>query len=57
MLKFSVKVSRTSLFLNPVIDLVNVCNDDRYWSKIQCSTIRTPIHDIKVNVTDLEFLF
>ena len=54
MLKFSIKVLRTSLFLNPVIDLVNVCDDDRYWSKIYCSTIPTYIHDLKVKVTDLE---
>ena len=34
MLKFYVKVFRTSLFLNPEMDLVNACNDDRFWSKI-----------------------
>ena len=33
-LKFYVKVFRTSLFLNPEMDLVNACNDDRFWSKI-----------------------
>ena len=29
---------------------------DRYWSKILHSTIPTPIHDLKVKVTDLELL-
>ena len=30
--------------------------DDRYWSKILGSTISTSLHDLKVKVTDLEFL-
>ena len=45
---------RTSLFPNPMMDLVHVWYDDGYWSKILHSTIPTPIHDIKV--TDLELL-
>ena len=49
MSKFYVKVFRTSLFPNPMMDLVHVWYDDRYWSKIH-----TPIHDLKVKVTDLE---
>ena len=36
--------------------LVHVLYDDRYWSKILQGTIPTPLHDIKVKVTDLEFL-
>ena len=54
MLKFYVKVFRTSLFPDPMMDLVHVWYDDRYWSKILFSTIPTPIHDLKVKVTDLE---
>ena len=38
------------------MDLVHVCYDDRYWSKILLSTISTPVHDLKVKVTDLELL-
>ena len=38
------------------MDLVYVCYDDRYWSKVLHSTIPTPIHDFKVKVIDLELL-
>ena len=37
-----------------MMDLVDVWYDDRYWSKILHGTIPTPIHDLKVKVTDLE---
>ena len=40
-----------------MMDLVHVWYDDRYWSKILHSTIPIPIHDLKVKVTDLEFLY
>ena len=46
------KVFRTSLIPNPMMDLVHVWYDDRYWSKILHSTIPIPIHDLKVKVTD-----
>ena len=52
----NVKVFRTSLFSNPTMDLVHVWYDDGSWSRILHSTIPTPIHDLKVKVTDLEFL-
>ena len=57
MLKFLFKVLRTSLFPNPLIDLVHVWYDDRYWSKILRGTIPTPVHDlkVKVKVTGLDF--
>ena len=54
--KFCVKVFRTSLFPNPLKDLVYIWYDDRYWSKILFSTIPTPMHDLKVKVTDLKLL-
>ena len=38
------------------MDLVHVWFDDRFWSKILRGTIPTPEHDLKVKVTDLEFL-
>ena len=56
MLKFCIKVFRTSLFPNPMMDLVHIWYDDRYWSKILHSTIPTPIHDLKVMVTDRTFM-
>ena len=56
MLKFYVKVFRTSLFPNPLMDLVYIWYDDRYWSKILLSTISTTMHDLTVKVTDLELL-
>ena len=56
MLTFYIKVFRTSLFSNSLMDLVHVWCDDRYWSKILHSAIPTPIHDFKVKVTDLELL-
>ena len=52
--KFYIKDVRTSLFTNPLTDLVHVLKDDRYWSKILRGTIPTPVHDLKVK--DLEFL-
>ena len=56
MLTFYVKVFRTSLFLNPLMDLVHVWCDDGYWSKILHSAIPTPIHGLKVKFMDLELL-
>ena len=38
------------------MDLVHVCYDDRYWSKILLSTIPTPMHGLKVKVTGLDML-
>ena len=38
------------------MDLVHVWVDDRYWSKMLRNTIPTPIHDLKVSVTDF-FMF
>ena len=52
----NVKDFRTSLFPNPLMDLVYIWYDDRYWSKILFSTIHTPMHDLKVKVTDFELL-
>ena len=52
----NVKVFRTSLFPNTMVDLFHVWCDDGYWSKILPSTIPTPLHDLKVKVMDLELL-
>ena len=54
---FTFKVFRISLFPNSVVYLFHVWHDDRCWSKILCSTIPNPVYDLKVKVTDLEFLY
>ena len=51
--QFCVKVFKTSLFPNPWMDLVYIWYDDRYWSKILFSTIPTPMHDLKVQMTKI----
>ena len=56
MLKFYVKVFRTSLFPNPMMSLVHVWYGDRYWSKILHSTILNPLHDLKAR-SQTEFLY
>ena len=52
----NVKVFRTSLFPNPLMDLVYIWYDDRYWSNILFRTSPTSMHVLKVKVTDLELL-
>ena len=37
------------------MDLVYIWYGARYWSKILFSTIPTPMHDLKVKVTDFNF--
>ena len=56
MLKFYFKDFRPSLFPNPLMDLVYIWYDDRFWFKLLFSTIPTPMHDLKVKATDLELL-
>ena len=53
--KVFVKVFKTSLFPNLIIDLIHLWCDDTYWSKILRSTIPTTLGHVKVKVTDLEF--
>ena len=38
------------------MDLVHVWYGDRYWSKILQGINLNPVHDLKIEVTDLEFL-
>ena len=57
MLKFYVKVSRTSLFLKYVVYLFYVWLDDRCRSKILCSKIPNPVYDFKIKVTNSKFLY
>ena len=56
-LRFTLKYLGPHYFKIHLLDLVHVCYDDRCWSKILLSTIPTPMHDIKVKVTDLELLY
>ena len=42
-------------FAKPIIDFVQLWRDDRSVSKILCSTIPVPVHDLKIRVTDFEF--
>ena len=44
MLKFYVKVFKTSYFLNPQMDLVYIWYDYRRWSKILLKPIHTPAY-------------
>ena len=39
------------------MNLIHVCHGDRYWSKILYGTIHIPVHDTKVKVTDIIFMF
>ena len=42
-------------FAKPSMDFIQLWCDDRALSKILCSTIPIPVHDLKIKVTDFEF--
>ena len=42
-------------FAKPSMDFIQLWRDDRALSKILCSTIPVPVHDLKIKVTDFEF--
>ena len=42
-------------FAKPSMDFIQLWRDDRALSKILCSTIPIPVHDLKIKVTDFEF--
>ena len=44
-----------SFFAKPSMDFIQLWLDDRALSKILCSTIPIPVHDLKIKVTDFEF--
>ena len=53
---FVINVLQFSGFLaNPSMDFIQLWRDDRALSKILCSTIPIPVHDLKIKVTDFEF--
>ena len=45
-----------SVFAKSLMDLIHDWHNDRNLSKNFHSTIATPVHDLKVKVTHLEFL-
>ena len=44
-----------SFFAKPSMDFIQLWRNDRALSKILCSTIPIPVHDLKIRVTDFEF--
>ena len=42
-------------FVKPSMDVIQLWRDDRALSKILCSTIPIPVHDLKIKVTDFKF--
>ena len=44
-----------SFFAKPSMYFIQLWRDDRALSKILCSTIPIPVHDLKIKVTDFEF--
>ena len=45
-----------SVFAKPSMDFIQLWRDDRALSNILCSTIPIPVHDLKIKVTDFEFV-
>ena len=43
-----------SFFAKPSMDFIQLLRHDRTMSKILCSTIPIPVHDLKIKVTDFE---
>ena len=46
--KVLVKVFKTSLFLNLTTNLIQLWDDDTYWSRILRITIPTPLGHVKI---------
>ena len=56
MIKFYIKVFRTSLFPNPMMDLVHFGTMIDTGLKFYAVPSTPPVHDLKVKITDLELL-
>ena len=52
---FVINVLQFHFFAKPSMDFIQLWRDDRVMSKILCSTIPIPVHDLKFKVTDFEF--
>ena len=44
-----------SVFAKPSMDFIQLLHDDRALSKILCSTIPIPVHDLKIKLKDFDF--
>ena len=42
-------------FVKPSMDFIQLWRDDRALSKILCSTIPIPVHDLKIKLKDFDF--
>ena len=42
-------------FAKPSMDFIQLWRDDRALSKILCSTIPIPVHDLKIKLKDFDF--
>ena len=45
-----------NFFAKPSMDFIQLWRDDRALAKILCSTSPIPVHDLKIKVTDFEFV-
>ena len=54
---FVINVIQFHFFGKPSMDFIQLWRDDRALSKILCSTISIPVHDLKIKVTDFEFFY
>ena len=52
---FVINVLQFHFFATPSMDFIQLWRDDRALSKILCSTIPVPVHDLKIKVTDFDF--
>ena len=52
---FRINVLQFQFFAKPSMDFIQLWRDDRALSKILCSTIPIPVHDLKIKLKDFEF--
>ena len=52
---FVINVLQFHFFAKPSIDFIQLWRDNKALSKILCSTIPIPVHDLKIKVTDFDF--
>ena len=51
---FVINILQFQFFCKPSMDFIQLWCDNRAFSKILCSTIPIPMHDLKIKVTDFE---
>ena len=52
---FVINVLQFHFFAKPSMDFIQLWRDNRALSKILCSTIPIPVHDLKIKLKDFEF--